>query len=95
MLVIRTSDGEIRWMEVSTFLKRESVCKKTVKQVVFEGERFDVMSVRRWRSNPTIDSSSCVAFFCSPSPPTGNFHQFGLLRLGLFEVFQDEANADD
>ena len=23
--------------------------KKPVKQIVFEGERFDVMSVRRWR----------------------------------------------
>ena len=49
MLVIRTSDGEIRWMDVSTYLKRESKGGKTVKQVVFEGEHFDVMSVRRWR----------------------------------------------
>jgi hypothetical protein len=49
MLVIRTSDGEIRWMDVSAYLKRESAGGKTVKQIVFEGERFDVMSVRRWR----------------------------------------------
>ncbi len=49
MLVIRTSDGEIRWMDVSAWLKRESVGGKTVRQIVFEGERFDVMSVRRWR----------------------------------------------
>jgi hypothetical protein len=49
MLVIRTSDGEIRWMDVSAYLKRESGGGKTVKQVVFEGERLDVMSVQSWR----------------------------------------------
>jgi hypothetical protein len=49
MLVIRTSDGEIRWMDVSAYLKQESAGGKTVKQIVFDGERFDVMSVRRWR----------------------------------------------
>jgi hypothetical protein len=49
MLVIRTSDGEIRWMDVSAYLKRESSGGKTVKQVVFAGERFDVMSVQNWR----------------------------------------------
>ncbi|HXH93184.1 MAG TPA: TIR domain-containing protein [Thermoanaerobaculia bacterium] len=49
MLVIRTSDGEIRWMDVSAYLKRECADRKAVKQVVFEGELFDVMSVRRWR----------------------------------------------
>ena len=49
MLVIRTSDGEIRRMDVSAYLKRESdKSKKPVKQIVFQGERFDVMSVRRW-----------------------------------------------
>ncbi|HEY3325223.1 MAG TPA: TIR domain-containing protein [Planctomycetota bacterium] len=49
MLVIRTSDGEIRWMDVSAYLKRESAGGKTVKQIVFKGERFDVMSVQNWR----------------------------------------------
>jgi hypothetical protein len=49
MLVIRTSDGEIRWMDVSAYLKRESAGGKTVRQIVFAGERFDVMSARRWR----------------------------------------------
>ena len=50
LLVIRTSDGEVRWMEIRDYLKRESDNgKKAVKQIVFEGERFDVMSVRRWR----------------------------------------------
>lgn len=49
MLVIRTSDGEIRWMDVSKYLKRESANRNKVTQIIFEGERLDVMSVRRWR----------------------------------------------
>jgi Domain of unknown function (DUF4365) len=50
LLVIRNSEGEVRWMEVRDWLKRASDDgKKPVKQIVFEGERFDVMSVRRWR----------------------------------------------
>ncbi|MGE0882135.1 MAG: TIR domain-containing protein [Blastocatellales bacterium] len=46
LLVIRTSDGEIRWMDVSEYLKR---AQQPAKHIVFSGERFDVMSVRRWR----------------------------------------------
>jgi hypothetical protein len=57
MLVIRMSDGEIRWIDVSAYLKRESTSGKTVKQIVFEGERFDVMSVRRWREKVLPKSS--------------------------------------
>lgn len=50
LLVIRNSEGEVRWMEVREWLRRESdKGKKPVKQIVFVGERFDVMSVRRWR----------------------------------------------
>ncbi|MDO8349400.1 MAG: DUF4365 domain-containing protein, partial [Planctomycetota bacterium] len=50
LLVIRNSEGEVRWMEVRDWLKRASDNgRKPVKQIVFEGERFDVMSVRRWR----------------------------------------------
>ncbi|MBW8876236.1 MAG: TIR domain-containing protein [Acidobacteria bacterium] len=50
LLVIRNSEGEVRWMEVRDWLKRASDDgKKPVKRIVFEGERFDVMSVRRWR----------------------------------------------
>ena len=49
LLVIRNSEGEVRWMHVSAYLERESADGKIVKQIVFEGERFDVMSVRRWR----------------------------------------------
>ncbi len=49
MLVIRTSDGGIRRMDVSAYLKRKSAGGKTVRQIVFASERLDVMSVRRWR----------------------------------------------
>ena len=50
LLVIRNSEGEVRWMEVREWLRRQSDNgKKLVKQIAFEGERFDVMSVRRWR----------------------------------------------
>lgn len=50
MLVIRNSEDEVRWMEVRDWLKRASDNgKKSVKQIAFEGERFDVMSVLRWR----------------------------------------------
>lgn len=50
LLVIRNSKGEIRWMDVSEYLRRASDGgKRAVKQIVFEGERLDVMSVRRWR----------------------------------------------
>lgn len=50
MLVIRNSDGKIRWMEVRDWLKEATNHgKKPVRQIVFEPQRFDVMSVRRWR----------------------------------------------
>jgi len=50
MLVIRTSDGTIRWMDVSAYLKKKSKGRKTpVRQIVFEGEPFTADSVRRMR----------------------------------------------
>ena len=50
MLVIRNSEGEVRWMEVRDWLIDETAkSEKPVTQIIFEGERFDVMSVRRWR----------------------------------------------
>ncbi len=50
LLVIRNAEGEVRWMEVRDWLKRASDNgRKPVKQIVFDGERFDVMGIRRWR----------------------------------------------
>lgn len=59
MLVISTAEGEVRWMEIRELLKRESSHgKKPVRQIVFAGERFDVMSVRRWRDRVLTESAS-------------------------------------
>jgi len=49
MLVTRTSAGEIRWIDVRDDLQRAHSRGEPVTQFAFEGERFDVMSVRRWR----------------------------------------------
>jgi hypothetical protein len=47
---MRNSKGEIFWMDVQKDLRRESANgKKAVKQITFAGERFEVMSIRRWR----------------------------------------------
>lgn len=48
-LVIRTSDGEVRWMEIRDYLARKSDHGKSMTQIEFNGEPFDVTSVRRWR----------------------------------------------
>lgn len=59
LLVIGTSDGEVRWMEMRDYLKRQSDNgKRRVKHVIFQGERFDVMSVRRWRERMLRRDSS-------------------------------------
>lgn len=49
MMVIRTSDGVIRWMDVTEYLRRERREGDAPSEIVFRGERFDVMSVRRLR----------------------------------------------
>ena len=49
MLVIRGSDGTIRWMEVSECLRRESEGGRKVKRIVFEGEAFTALSVGNLR----------------------------------------------
>jgi small GTP-binding protein len=42
--------AEVRWMEIGELLRKESDnAKKPVKQIVFDGERLDALSVRRWR----------------------------------------------
>jgi small GTP-binding protein len=46
MLVIRQSDGNIRWMDVSAYLKGQ---KKPTRQVIFEGEPFTAQSVAMMR----------------------------------------------
>lgn len=46
MLVIRTSEDGIRWMNVTEYLQRQG---KAVKQIVFEGEPFTARSLWRLR----------------------------------------------
>lgn len=46
MLVIRTSDGQIRWMNVTEYLQKQS---KVVKQIVFDGEPFTATTLWRMR----------------------------------------------
>ena len=49
MLVVRTSDGAIRWMEVSKYLKENSRGSQKVKQIVFTGEPFTAAALRQMR----------------------------------------------
>jgi hypothetical protein len=49
MLVVRTSDGRIRWMDVSAYLNRERDASREVKQIVFDGEPFTAAAVRAMR----------------------------------------------
>jgi hypothetical protein len=52
MLVVRSSDGIVRWMDIREYLQRESTGNRNaVRRIVFTAERFDVMSVRRWRDH--------------------------------------------
>jgi hypothetical protein len=46
MLVIRTSDGRIRWMNVTDYLLEHG---KDTKQIVFQGEPFTALNVARHR----------------------------------------------
>lgn len=48
MLVIRTSDNTIRWMNVTDYLKRQGTSKR---QIVFDGEPFTALSVTRLRDS--------------------------------------------
>ena len=42
---------QVRWMEVSSYLKRESRNgTKAVKHIEFKGEPLDMVSVYRWRN---------------------------------------------
>ena len=49
MLVIRTSDGTIRWMNVTEYLRKQG--RKQVKQLVFKGEPFTAQALRRLRDS--------------------------------------------
>lgn len=48
MLVVRSSSGEIRWMEIRNYLL-EQLKKGPVKQIEFKGTRLDAESILKWR----------------------------------------------
>lgn len=59
MVVVRSSSGEVRWMDVRESLRRESTGKSELaRHIVFAAERFDVMSVRRWRERALGSSAT-------------------------------------
>ncbi len=56
MLVIRGAEGNAEWMEMSSVLDRERRAKRwPAKQLVFDAERFDEISILRWRDR-VLDS---------------------------------------
>ncbi len=46
LLVIRTSDGRIRWMNVTQYLKKHGA---DTKQIIFDGEMFTALNVAKMR----------------------------------------------
>jgi hypothetical protein len=51
MLVVRTADGVIEWMDVADYLKRKSTGKKqAVRQVEFRGEPFTAKALVMMRN---------------------------------------------
>jgi hypothetical protein len=73
-LVIANSRGEVRWMEIRDYLKRESDNGKSpLCQLVFSGEAFDVESICSWRNrllgqrNPSKNKRS----LSNPAPALG------------------------
>ena len=50
-LIIGDDSGDIEWMDVGKHLRQlRTAGQWPVRSLVFVGERFDVMSVRRWRA---------------------------------------------
>ena len=47
MLVIRTSDGETRWMNVTDYLEEHGAA---IRQIVFKGEPFTALNVVKMRT---------------------------------------------
>lgn len=49
MLVIRDSSGEIRWMEIRDHLRIERSKGRPIRQIEFQGERFDAAAILKLR----------------------------------------------
>lgn len=57
MLVVRTSNGEIRWMEIREHLRKKARDGETVTRIEFQGEPFDTVSIMKWRQH-MLEASS-------------------------------------
>lgn len=49
MLVVRTSNGEIRWMEIREQLRKKSKDGEKATRIEFQGAPFDAVSIMKWR----------------------------------------------
>jgi len=48
--------AEVRWMEISSVLRRECEGGKAIKQFVFEGERLDRLNLMKWRDRALVSN---------------------------------------
>jgi len=52
MLVIRDAAGTIEWMRIDEHLRRQRETGPwPAREIAFQGARFDVVEVRKWRNN--------------------------------------------
>jgi len=52
ILLVRSSEFEIEWMDVREYLKRYHYGgRRPPRELVFKGQRFDAMTVRQWRDS--------------------------------------------
>ena len=55
MLVHRTDDGFIKWMDVSTYVREKSKGRNTpVNQIVYDSEPFTALNLQRMRDKIAI-----------------------------------------
>ena len=60
LLVIRSSEGEVRWMEVRELLRQASGRnQRPVKKIVFKGERFAASETPRTPTPEIGDGRNC------------------------------------
>eukprot|EP00762_Andalucia_godoyi_P004794 ANDGO_07291.mRNA.1 hypothetical protein len=57
-LVVRSSNGEIRWMEIRDHLRRlhDAHPNSEIHQIIFQGEPFTISSIRQWRDKVLRDT---------------------------------------
>jgi len=59
MLVHRTDDGYIRWMDVCAWLREQNKAgKKSIKQIIFTGEPFTALNLLRMRDRVLSQTDS-------------------------------------